>query len=545
MKKLIWYGGAFLGGAAYALGAPSWPIFHHPVIAIIGMSIFLASLSLWAPSLRHPLRHDLIVWALFSLGLYSVGFNWIPGTMQNFGGLNPALSYFLGLLAAFLLAPQILVFILLFHLGRKWGWPPAHENILQKSFSLLLLAIIWLLLENFIPQQFPYHLGHSFMRLAPYLAPATIGGEPLYSGAAIWLAWAIALFLRQRHFDFWPWAANLILITLSLLNPLPNPYLDPTAGTPLRLRLVQGSIGNDLKNRSERGDGQAIQEVNRIYHELSTSAASSKLDLIIWPETAIHQPFNTHLLTESPLINLPLIVDRTINDTHTSLFTGAYDIYDFQQFNSALYFSSLPPGHKTKFAGHYHKIKLLAFGETLPFGPLNSYLYKFVGDLVSNFTPGDEYPIFDLAGKASFIPNICYEILLTAWQRRYLQHLAKSPDLIINLTNDSWFGRTAEPEQHLFLGKWRAVEFQKAIVRSTNSGISTIIYPNGKTSARLEVDLRGNLDQTIYLHPTQPTIYQRWGLGVVLGISAILLLLMQLKAIFRKTNWPIKTKFKF
>ncbi|MBP5296704.1 MAG: hypothetical protein J6Y94_05165, partial [Bacteriovoracaceae bacterium] len=151
MKNLVWYFMALLGGCLYALGAPSWPIFWHPVLAVSGVGIFLASLSLFGQTPQeHPLRHDLFSWFLFSLGLYLTGFNWIPGTMQNFGGLPPILSYFLGLLSAFILMPQILIFILLMHGGKKWGWPKDLERISNKSFYLLLLTILWLLLENFI-----------------------------------------------------------------------------------------------------------------------------------------------------------------------------------------------------------------------------------------------------------------------------------------------------------------------------------------------------------------------------------------------------------
>ncbi|MBP5296436.1 MAG: apolipoprotein N-acyltransferase, partial [Bacteriovoracaceae bacterium] len=275
------------------------------------------------------------------------------------------------------------------------------------------------------------------------------------------------------------------------------------------------------------------------------------------PETAIYQPFNSNLLAAQPPINWPFIVDRTLLQTKTDLFTGGYDIYDLQQFNSAFYFTqpAAPQegqpdteqrtAHPINFAGRYHKMQLLAFGETLPFGIFNDLIYPYLGNLVSNFTPGKDYAVFTTANNITFVPNICYEILLSAWQRNYLQHLTLSPDLMINLTNDSWFGVTAEPEQHLFLGQWRAVEFQKAIVRSTNSGITTIIYPNGKTSERLEVNVRANLDQTIYIHPTAPTIYQRFGLGVVLALAGLLLIFIKIFSLPQKSNWQIKAKFKF
>ena len=566
LKTILWFSAALLGGMAYALGAPSPYLPHHPLWAIAGMSIFLASLSLLHPQPGpHPLRHDLEAWGLFSLGLYLVGFNWIPGTMQDFGGLSAGWSYLLGALSALILAPHILIFIGLMHFLTRHFKSFDLRDRQHASFKLLGWAVIWLFLENFIPQQFPYHLGHSWMRLAPYIAPATIGGEPLYSGTFTWLALAAALFIQQRRLDWWAVSASLALIITSFLTPLTNPYLDAAHGVSFQVRLVQGSIGNDLKVRAERGQWAAIQEVQKIYHGLSSITPATPLDLIIWPETAIHVPFNSNHLKEIPLINLPLIVQQTVRQQKTDLFAGGYDIFDQQQFNSAFYFGYTGAAENTtqgpsseggpkketgviRFGGYYHKIKLLAFGETLPFGPLNPYLFKWVEGLVSNFAAGTEYPVFTTSAQAHFIATICYEILLSGWLRSYLQQIKEVPDFIVNLTNDSWFGVTAEPAQHLFLAKWRAVEFQKAVIRSTNSGISTIIYPNGLTGPTMDVNVRAVLDQTIYLdpaHPAAPTIYQRYGLGIVVGLAALLLILIRILALPPKSNWQIKAKFKF
>ncbi len=81
----------------------------------------------------------------------------------------------------------------------------------------------------------------------------------------------------------------------------------------------------------------------------------------------------------------------------------------------------------------------------------------------------------------------------------------------MNHTNDSWYGDTAEPYQHLFLSKWRAIEFQLPLIRSTNTGISSVLYNDGSESKRLSIGEIGVLDLEIGLKKSQETIYQRWG----------------------------------
>jgi apolipoprotein N-acyltransferase len=95
--------------------------------------------------------------------------------------------------------------------------------------------------------------------------------------------------------------------------------------------------------------------------------------------------------------------------------------------------------------------------------------------------------------------------------------------LIVNHTNDSWYGDTAEPHQHLFLSKWRALEFRLPIVRSTNTGISSVIYPDGSESRRLGVGEKGSLDVAVPLGSGEATPYQRFGIYPLVALFVLLL----------------------
>jgi apolipoprotein N-acyltransferase len=129
--------------------------------------------------------------------------------------------------------------------------------------------------------------------------------------------------------------------------------------------------------------------------------------------------------------------------------------------------------------GRYDKQFLLAFGEYLPFGDTFPILYKW-SPHSGSFSAGKTLdPLtVDLKGKEHKVSVlICYEDILPSFTNRAVAYA--KPELLVNMTNDAWFGDTAEPWQHLALAKFRAVEHRRYLVRSTNSGVSAIIDPVG------------------------------------------------------------------
>ena len=92
-----------------------------------------------------------------------------------------------------------------------------------------------------------------------------------------------------------------------------------------------------------------------------------------------------------------------------------------------------------------------------------------------------------------FLTSICYEALSSSLIRKHLNSVKSHPSFLVNLTNDSWYGNTSEPEQHLFLSKWRAVEFQMPLIRSANTGISSIISKQGLELKRTKLNEVTNL----------------------------------------------------
>ena len=125
-----------------------------------------------------------------------------------------------------------------------------------------------------------------------------------------------------------------------------------------------------------------------------------------------------------------------------------------------------------------------------------------------------------------------------------LNHQKDEAQFMINLTNDSWYGNTAEPFQHLFLTKWRALEFNIPVIRSTNTGITTVIFPDGSESPMLSISEKSYLDIDLEIAPRAKTIFQKFGIWSFLIIAFILLLIelaFKRKAFFQEIMKSNKT----
>ena len=148
-----------------------------------------------------------------------------------------------------------------------------------------------------------------------------------------------------------------------------------------------------------------------------------------------------------------------------------------------LYNTALMVDEQGRVIGTYDKVYLLAFGEFMPFGDSFPELYKMFPQ-AGDFTAGSEVKVFEHFGHKIGI-MICYEDIMAEFTGRLAE---LDPNVIINVTNDAWFGRTAEPWLHLALSVFRAVENRLALVRSTNTGISTFIDATGRLNATTRID---------------------------------------------------------
>jgi apolipoprotein N-acyltransferase len=535
---------SFLGGILYSFGFPSFISYQETSLILSNLGLFIFIFQLPFPfvikSKENEIKFKIFALSLisFSIGFNTFGFYWIPETLKLFGDINFPFNFILSQLFSLFILPHYWVYLLflfiIFKFKKKFFNSIENSNFLVNSIPLFL-ALLLTLLENIVPQQFPAHIGHTWLKLKPYLSYAPYFGSPIYSFISYLLIFGIIQNLKfkkdNKFFSLNPSIVlALILITGNFFKPLKNTSA-LEAEKKINIRIVQANIGNFLKSTLEKqGHINNLNDVINKYRELSlkdSNLISFKPDLIIWPETAFPFTFSTLDLINQT-VNIPDQFQKIKNKFDAHLLIGGYDSLDINSrndfenvFNAAIFLDL-----KNNKSNVYHKHLLIPFGETLPFG---NFLNKIIGEYIDNisyFATGETFPIFETKWDTQFSVAICYEILFFNFIRSYLNaEKSKQPDFLINLTNDSWYGQTAEPDQHLFLTKWRALEFQLPVIRSTNTGISTIIYPDGRESDRILLDTEGILDVKLSI-PTEskPTLFQKYGLTGLLMVVLFLFL---------------------
>ena len=498
----------FPAGAIYALCLPGNFVMLPFPLGILGVAIFLAN-----PSFLR--------FALFSLGYCCFAQYWVAHALQEFGGIPSPWNIFLTGLYSLTTLPQYFVFMLGLKICKKYPLPPFRKNV--------LVALFLTFVEYYCPQLFPHHLGYHWLQVAPWIGLAPMGGVPLFSFSSFWIALMVVQWYQSRQTDRWCLGFTIIFIVLNVLLPL-NPVEKNSKS--LNVRLVQANIGNFIKANATTGNFLSLQEIEQKFLSLSTRPSSRSLDLILWPETAL--PI---VLDSNPSIAPPPVIKDTIAQTGASLVTGIYNKATdenhslFETRYNALFFYNSQAQQR----GVYRKQKLIPFGETLPLGPLNKHVAPYIKNL-SFFAKGKEHTLFEMDNGLRFIGVICYEILFSNYLRTYLNKQTQSPHFLINLSNDSWYGDSAEPWQHKFLAHWRALEFNLPIIRITNTGISNILFPNGAESPQIAFSKVGILDVAVPVQERSPTFFERFGPTTTWLLAILLFFGMSLtdKSLFQK-----------
>lgn len=245
----------------------------------------------------------------------------------------------------------------------------------------------------------------------------------------------------------------------------------------LRVGLIQGNIPQDTKWNP------SFQEETMVrYERLSRAAASQGAELIIWPETAapffFQSPLPFGFTNREREIEYRERLLRLAAELRTPILFGSpafrQNLADISMFNRAYLLSA-----DAKELGAYDKIQLVPFGEYIPFHWLLFFLDKLVVG-IGDFEAGSHTTVFELPA-VKFGVLICYEGIFPALTRRFV---AQGAELLVNITNDAWFGRTSAPYQHLVMESVRAIENRVPLVRAANTGFSAVIGIDGHLQRR-------------------------------------------------------------
>lgn len=432
-------------------------------------------------------------WTQFTLTL--IGFNWVTLTLYQFGSL-PLPVAVLGFLiyCSFANLHVPLAGVLWWYLKRycpsAWG----RWGVMIASTALL---------ESLYPMIFDWNLGYTWLasKWPAYHMAEWIGIQGLstltilLNGLLLWF-WLNRKQPRGRLVPLGILAFCLLLFTglgVWLKDRLPTP--DKMA----RVLIVQANIGNMEKMANEHNDQFRDVIIDR-YTQLTLEGlqGGQTVDFAVWPETAF-----PHFLNEPYFYSQYYAqrLRRFVQENRLTLVTGAYGWIDkSEQMLNAMYGVTNLGALSDK---PYAKTRLLAFGEYVPGAHWFPGLKKLLPQ-VADFARGNGAQIIQLTGFR-LAPLICYEGLF-ADMAREAAHL--NPDFFVNLTNDSWYGTWQQPYQHLRMTLGRAIEFRRPMIRSTNTGISTILLADGTQLAQsplhrpwqhlYEVPYKENAPSTFY-----------------------------------------------
>jgi apolipoprotein N-acyltransferase len=490
-------GAAFLRHALLRLGAA------FAVGAVLNLAF--APFSLWpvgviAPALLFALIRGLpprrAAWAgaAFGVGLFAFGTYWLYTCLHVFGLVPVWLTL---LLQAVLVAVMATFSAALCYLANRFWLKPGSTR------DWLVLPALWVLLEwlrGWVLSGFPWlSLGYAFIDAplagwAPLLGVYGVTWAAACAAAALNRVFAPALSAPDRLI------AGAVLIALFLIPSLTahHGWTRPVGG-PLSVAAVQGAVSQDQKWQiSNRAATMAR------YAKLTEQAWGARL--IVWPESAVPVLANN--------ISDYLADLRTMGRAHGAEF--AIGLVNFlpateQYFNGLLVMSNAGDGW-------YYKRHLVPFGEYFPVPDFIRSWMRLMSLPYDDISAGSAHqPVLHAAGQALGL-TICYEDAFGSEQLGILRQAT----LLINVTNNAWFGDSTAPHQHLQISRMRALEAGRYLVRSTNDGITAAIDPLGRVVARLpqfqEAVMRVDVQPMTGLTP-----YARVGnYPVVVGALALL-----------------------
>ncbi|MCC6764184.1 MAG: apolipoprotein N-acyltransferase [Deltaproteobacteria bacterium] len=406
-------------------------------------------------------------------------FVWLIHAFQVFGGfaLPTALALFVPPVAW--MGLQVGVFMGLL----SWLGPLPLGLAAPLTFSVV---------EFLFPTLFPWRIAHTQYRLVPLLQSGEVAGPYVLGFVIVWCNAGLVRFLRAREFA--PLAAALgALVVLALAGGARVHHVEALreAAPAIRVGIVQGNIG--VERKGDRAYFRRnLDEYRRLSWELADDAA-----LLVWPETVAQRPLRVDE-------RLPAPEDHPFVDTPRPLIFGGLAIAEGiggrRLYNSA--FLTEPGG---PIIGRYDKRVLVPFGEYLPFASRFPWLRR-MSPATGHFTSGDASTILT-TGEVRVGPLICYEDVIPDPAR---QAVGRGANLLVNLTNDAWYGASAEPLQHQALALWRAVEVRRDFIRVTNTGLTAAIAATGAVVTELPTFVAEARSVEVRLLE-QPTFYAARG----------------------------------
>ncbi|WP_278044288.1 apolipoprotein N-acyltransferase [Pseudaestuariivita atlantica] len=480
----LWAAGA---GAVAALGQSPFDLWPAMLAGLVVLFALLRGVT-------SPRRAALVTWA-FGTGYFLVALHWV---------FEP---FLVDAARHAWMAPFAVVFLsaglALFWVAAAWGAARLGGGVLTTALALGLAEMA----RGYLLTGFPWAMpGYAWLD-TPVASSVTIVGS--YGVTALTFV-ACALVARAL-----PWQGAMrsavppVVAVAVLASPVTwAPGAAPTAGADAPIiRLVQPNAP-----QADKWDPNRAQFYFDRHIALSTGAGPEP-DLIVWSETA-----------------LPMLLDHAgiAFDIMAERAPGVPYLVGVQRRDDAeRYYNSAVLMQDGQTQALYDKHHLVPFGEYMPLQSLASDLgMEGLAAVLGGYTPGPGPRLIDL-GFATALPLICYEVVFPQYF-----HATERPDVLIQLTNDAWFGSFSGPYQHLAQARMRSLEHGLPMIRVANTGVSAVIDARGEVLGQIPLDTHGALDAA--LPPALPaTLYARMGdlpvaLVLVLGLVGTALVTFRL-----------------
>jgi apolipoprotein N-acyltransferase len=443
---------------------------------------------------------------------------WIAETLSVHGGMSAAAGWGVLLLIGSVWAASVGIF----------AW--IVQRLSLRSYTLALVGAPFLFIctevfRTYLPEiSFPWALlGYAPAENPALLQLATVTG--VYGLSFLAVAFnALLLWTDCGRSEEWKRRLTILgsAIVVLLLVMLVGPRFVPKAEAQHIARVVQA---NFPENEQYAGDWYADHRADMAELEklsLRPSPGAQQPDLLIWSEAPA--PFSFEDARFVPYIS------RLATEFRNSVMVGVIEWKPNTEADGGRPHPAMIPYNSAAMlnaAGQrvflYDKMHLVPFGEYEPF-PLIHQVVTSVSEEVGGFHKGTERSVGTFANGYKFSVFICYEAIYPREVRAFTDRGAQ---LLINISNDGWFGASAAAEQHLRMARVRAVENRRWLVRDTNSGLSAAIDPYGNVTRVMGRDVRGSADLP-YDFRTDRTLYVRfddWFAWMCVLVSAILVVI--------------------
>ncbi len=469
----------------------------------VGLVPWLAALDR-TTSLRDALAVGLLMCVAFVVAV----FGWFGSAIQTYAGVPAPLALLVLVLLSPVLQPQLLTFAVARHVARRGAagfWR-----------TTLAGAGVYVGTEWASPKLFADTLGHGLYASAWMRQAADLAGAPgltfvlvVANACVLAVARAVATGRAGVRRALAP-AGCVAALVFGLLGygAVRTRQLAVRPADPVTAGVVQADISHYDRMAAEVGTFEAVRAILDAHFALSAEALQhGGVDLLVWPETVYPTTFG------SPKSDDGAAFDREIGafvaDQGVPLVFGAYDVEGRDEFNAAVFLEPATRGPLT--FETYRKASLFPFTEHVP-TVLESGLVRRWLPWLGTWKPGGGARVVPLTlrdGRTLRVaPLICYDAVDPGLA---LAAVRRGADLIVTLSNDSWFATGAGPRLHLVVSAFRSLETRRPQVRATNTGISAIITPTGELLATAGVHQRTTLVATVTPEQHTTTLMLAWG----------------------------------